>query len=357
MTAEKKLEQMKQTKPVQMHFFELLDPDEKNYSNTIELYDAIPKYIWSVGRKKSEIIRSSKRIKRNFVYKNQEYQVIITPAIIEDKNGQDKVVFPSQREEIVEDALRKLASDGKGVFLDDQAGVFFSLYELQQELQRMGHGYKITDIKEAILVCGKSNIEVNSPDGNSILLSNIFTTVGLQTKEDWKSHGRKSKAFIHFNPLVTKSIKEKSFRLINYDKSMRYKQSLARWMHKRMSHNFTQASYTETYHLLLSTIIRDSGINQYPKLKDNIYQVQKALDEMKEHEALGEYSVETVKDGRRIIDAKFVLRPHSSFIKDAKFANKRSKDIKQEDEHKEHLERLKKFRMQLGQELEKHKIG
>ena len=75
------------------------------------------------------------------------------PARILDRNGIEREYYPSQREELLEDALRKFVSQGHGLFLDDAAGVTFTLYQLQKELQCMGHGYKIADIKDALFVC------------------------------------------------------------------------------------------------------------------------------------------------------------------------------------------------------------
>jgi len=321
--ATKKLEEYKHTRPEQLLLFE--SPQDKNkYSNTIELYDAIPKYFW-YSKATSEDI-SAKPIERKFVHKGADYQVAVSPAWIKDKKGEYKSIFPGQREELVEDALRKLACEsGRGVFLDNESGVVFSLYELQKELQRMGHGYKIMEIKDAIMICGKSNIEVTGSNGKNIVLSNIFTTVGLTTKDDWKSHSKKSEAYIRFNPLVTKSIKERSFRLIDYDKCMSFKIALARWLHKRMSHNFTQASLVEPYSIKLSTILRDSGAKAYPKLVDSLRQVRKALEEMKAKEAIFKYNEEKVMDKRKLIDVKFTLFPHTSFIGEVKHANGRAR--------------------------------
>lgn len=42
----KKLEEFRSSKPEQMHLFEMLAPEDKKFSNTIELYDFIPKYHW-----------------------------------------------------------------------------------------------------------------------------------------------------------------------------------------------------------------------------------------------------------------------------------------------------------------------
>lgn len=49
----KKLEDFKQSKPEQLTMFEMfLSEDKKSerYSNTIDLYDFIPKYVWESRR-------------------------------------------------------------------------------------------------------------------------------------------------------------------------------------------------------------------------------------------------------------------------------------------------------------------
>ncbi|MEW6737264.1 MAG: hypothetical protein AB1489_38620 [Acidobacteriota bacterium] len=332
----KKLAQYKQTKPEQLLLFEFTTLDEKKYSNTIELYDAIPKYYW--GNVERENGRYLSDLKRTFEFRGKKYRVTIRPARIEDRRGVTREYYPSQREELVEDALRKLACDGKGLFLDDQAGVMFSLYELQQELKRMGHGYSIVDIKDALLICAQTNMILETEDGLPIaeygkatLVSHLFETLGLQTREDWKGHGNKSKAYVRFNVLVTNSIKALTFRQLNYEKCMSYKSVIARQLHKRMSHLFTQSSLTNTYSILLSTIIRDFGIKAYSQLRDNLYQVEQALDEMKEKEVIAEYKVEKSFDPNRknkMIEAKFIITPHSRFTSDMIKANERHRKLK-----------------------------
>ena len=191
----------------------------------------------------------------------------------------------------------------------------------------MGHGYNINEIKEAIMVCASSTIEIKGEDGKSVMISNIFTAVGLQTKDDWSNHGKKSKAYIQFNPLVSDSIKKKTFRQLNYDTCMSYRLVLARWLHKRMSHNYKQASPNYPYTIKLSTIIRDSGVKQYKQISSNINQVAKALDEMKEKKIILGCEEEKIKDGRKIADVKYTLTPHPHFTSEVMKANKRSAKV------------------------------
>ncbi len=57
----KKLKDFKQSKPEQLTMFEMFLPEDKRserYSNTIDLYDFIPKYVWGrVERIDGEFLR------------------------------------------------------------------------------------------------------------------------------------------------------------------------------------------------------------------------------------------------------------------------------------------------------------
>ena len=68
----------------------------------------------------------------------------ITPALLEVENGKSKAFYPSTREEIIEDVLRKFATDSnRNEFLDDRLSVKFSLYDLWTELRKIKHPYDL----------------------------------------------------------------------------------------------------------------------------------------------------------------------------------------------------------------------
>lgn len=226
--------------------------------------------------------------------------------------------------------MRKFVCEGQGVFLDDAAGVTFTLYQLQQELKRRGHTYSISQLKEALFVCAQTTITVSNEDGGTVIVSSLFETIGLQTRDDWKGQGKKARAYVRFNALVTRSIKSTNFRLLNYAKTMSYRSSIARQLHKRMSHHYTQASFTSPYHIMLSTIIRDFGLTQYAQLRDNLRDVQKALEEMKAQEVLLDFKVEKTIDVKRhnkLLDAKLILTPHPHFSSEVMRGNKRQATV------------------------------
>lgn len=326
----KKLTEYKQDKPIQLSLFELLLPSEKPYSNTIELYDFIPKYHWGkVERVNGTFLKS---LDREFECRGKKYNVTVQPASLKDKNGEEKYYYPSKREELVEDALRKFAVEGQGMFLDDAAGVTFTLHQLQQELMKNGHSYSKDQIKDALFVCAKTNMTVTSEDGSTILVSGLFQTLGLQTREDWESKGEKSKAFVRFNPLVTEGIKARKFRMFNYETSMGYKNVVARQLHKRMCHNYIQASITQPYSIKLTTIIRDFGLTAYERLSHNLRDIEMALEEMREKEVVLTYKVDKTLDAEqrnKMIEAKITLTPHPKFVAEIIQGNKQETQINQ----------------------------
>ena len=326
----KSLQNYMQTKPEQLSLFEMLAPDERKYSNTVELYDFIPKYFWG----KADQLRVNGKfldsLEREFVCRGKKYKVKIKPASIEQNDGQEIYFYPSKREELVEDALRKLVCEGKGKFLNDSAGVFFSLYELQEELKNNGHTASITQIKEALLVCAQTVLIVTNEEGTEVMVSTIFPTLCLQTKEDWKGNGEKTESFVRFNPLVTKSIMEMQFRQFNYQKSMKYKSVIARQLHKRMSHHYIQASIANTYNINLKTIIRDFGLTAYGKISNNIREVEKGLAELIECNVVLKYETKKIfdlKSKNKIIDVNFTIIPDPIFVGEVMKSNQKAKQI------------------------------
>jgi hypothetical protein len=128
------------THPEQLVLFQTFLSDEddnghgdEKYSNTIELYDAVPKY-FSNPRLMDRMRKDGKylpMLERLFKHRGEMYTVKIWPARLEDRQGGEKHYYPGPREELVEEALRKLACDHlNGVYLGDLAGVQFTLYEL-----------------------------------------------------------------------------------------------------------------------------------------------------------------------------------------------------------------------------------
>lgn len=316
----KDLVEYKQSQPEQLKLFE----SEEGYSNTIELYDSMPKYYFGgVEREKGKNVDSLPILNREFMHRNRNYKLSISPAAVQDKKtGKTINYYPSQREEIIEDVIRKISTKpNRAILFDNDIGVKFTYYEVQQELKKIGHGYSIDQIKLGIEILNKSVLETTSKEGNEIsITSSLFSYVGKETKE----MNGKEKVVVIFNPLVTRSINHGTYRLINYDKLMKMKMPLSRWLHKRISHIFIQAALTKPYNILLSTIVRDSGMKNYKTISERMRQVEKSLDELKNNDVLSDWKVDTsgYKQKNKILDALYLIYVSETFVADAKKATK-----------------------------------
>jgi len=319
----KKFLEFQNENPVQMSLFRLLEK-EKDYSHTIELYDFIPKYVWGKSRRIEG--KFLEPISREFVCKGTAYKVVLLPARIQTETGDYIDYFPGKREELVEDALRKIMSDVQGVFLDDAAGTTFTLYQLQTELKNREHSYSYDQLKESLEILAKTDIELESKDNETKIIFRAIETLGLSGKDG------ETQTFVRFSPLVTQSIKKGTFRLINYEKVMSYKTTIARQLHKRMSHFYTQASLTEKYNILLSTIIRDFGLTRYAQLRNNLAEVEKGIDELKEKNIIINCAIDKIFDVNprtKLNDVKFTFQPHPYFVDEIKKANYKINTIKE----------------------------
>ena len=325
MTKEQKLKPLtdyNKDYPLQLDLFQHATAEDPRFSNLVMLYDAIPKYVWGVPSRIEG--RFLDAIERPFVFQGKHYLVRITPALIKDPDG-NRNYFPSSREEIIEDSLRLLACSGNGIFLDDAASVIFTLRELQRELQRTGHTYSIPEIKEALWVCKLTGIELRTMDGQEIMLSSLFETVGIKGLADYREDSN-AKAFVRFNSMVTKAIQSGHFRHFNYQKGMSIKSVIARQLFKRLSAVFTQASITNSYTLNLDTIIRDFGLTRHSQLRTNLRNVLKALKELVEKDVLLRYEVVKMTSpdrSNKIENAKFTLWPSLKFSYEMRVGNNR----------------------------------
>jgi hypothetical protein len=98
----------------------------------------------------------------------QRYTAFIAPAQITDtQTGQERLLFPGGREELVERALRFIAVQqiAKTKLTPDTQGshavtVFFTLSMIRRHLEELGHGYKLSEIKEALDILSDTSIEV-----------------------------------------------------------------------------------------------------------------------------------------------------------------------------------------------------
>jgi len=319
------------TQPKQLSLFQTFLPEnDDKYSNTIDLYDAVPKYFPTkhmAGRRESG--KYLPILEREFEHRGESYKLKIRPARIQYKDGQEREYYPSYREEIIEEALRKIACDRlNGVYLDDRAGVQFTLYALRKELWARGHALNLPDLLEGLKICNLASLSVLKADGTAIIQAPIFPVLLVASKDDWLQNPKDARCYVQFNPLVTASIDHLTYRQFDYLTYMSYKHRLSRWLHKRLAHNYIQAGLLSPYTIRMSTILRDSGAYQSKRGNNNAREIDNALEELKTKRVLMGFTRDTVRGPRnRLVDITYTLQPDMDFINEMKKANARLKRL------------------------------
>ncbi len=300
--------------------------EKDGLSHTMELWDAVPKYYYT--RRQQAKIRKDGLLPtaiRDFVFRGESLTVKIRPALI-TVDGKDKAFYPSAREELVEDALRKLACKRGNGYLDgnnNRSGVSFSLHELRKELKKRGHSLSYYQVTESLDILSSTVIEIAPLNGKALYKTLPLTTLAAVSKEDFKTDPG-SRWYVDFSLLITENIKLIKYRQYNYGLMMGHKSQLARYLHKRMAHIYSQASLMHPYMITLNGIARDSGLLNWERPSANRQRMEKCLDELVKNDVLLSYDrIEICGPKNKIEDIKYSLFPSQDFVKNVKRANKR----------------------------------
>ena len=301
------------------------DQEKDSFSNTVELWDAVPKY--HISRRQQNKLRTKEGFlptaDHDFVYKGKSFTIKIRPALL-TVDEKDKAFYPSAREELVEDALRKLAcKKGNGYFDAERSGVAFTSKELQGELKKRGHSLSFYEVMESLEILSSATVEISPFNGKTLYKSSPLTCLIGVSKEDLLNDP-KARWYADFSPLVTEGIKKIKYRQYNYGKMMGHKRQLTRYLHKRLAYNYVQAGILKPYTISMTAIIRDSGLLKCKRPNDNWRKLENSLNELVEEKVLMRFETEK-KHGERnaLIDVSLTLLPHLDFISEAKRANKR----------------------------------
>jgi hypothetical protein len=243
------------------------DDQRDRLSNTFDLWDSVPRY--SVSRQAMDKMRKAGTFQQllniPFNYRGRELEAVIQPAWVPDKDGNPVGYYPSANEELIEDALRKIAAEQNHGYFDKpnyRSGVVFTLHLLREELKKRGHTRSYQQIVLSLKILARSSIEISTRDGvngEGFSINPYFSAVSAVSRKRLDDDPD-AKWIVQFHPLVTQAIDALTYRQFNYAQMMSHRTQLARWLHKQLSLKFTFASLTTSFEIRYSTIKRDSAL-------------------------------------------------------------------------------------------------
>jgi hypothetical protein len=309
------------------------EDERERLSNTFDLWDSVPRY--AMSRQQMDKIRKEKGFlslqQITFQYRGCPLEIRIQAArIFDEKTRVETDYYPSANEELIEDALRKIAADQQYAFFDKpnfRSGVVFTLYMLREELKKRGHTRSYQQIVLSLQILARSTIEIrttNGKGGEGFAVSSYFSGLSAVSRNKLADDPQ-AKWIVQFHPLVTQEIDALTYRQYNYAQMMSHNSQMARWLHKQLSLKFTFASLMTSFEMRYSTIRRDSALlENYNLERQKIQALDKAFDELQAAGVLLKIDKNPVLGLRgKIEDVVYNLTPSSDFTSAMKAANKR----------------------------------
>ena len=235
---------------LQMNLFSLVDVGEDDliseYSNAIGNLECIPRflrgncedYLLSAAPNDVEVVNP-------YMNQGQKLNCHIKPAQIRRRSGgnvETYLVYPSDREEVVERTLFTIAAN-KGLTkrsiagMPARFGVEFSIYEIREHLKSIGKCRSYDQIREALVVMRDSvtTITADSNESGIELKTQVFADSALDVRGTGRSRER---CFVTFNDFVIKQIVELNFRQYSFKSIHSHKANMGTFMHSWLCDNW-----------------------------------------------------------------------------------------------------------------------
>lgn len=320
-----------------------------NFSNALNFLQTIPR--WDRRKSNHCLQKDAENAIRVYKaeYNNQEYKISVTGASINKVNKktgktESHLIWPSNREERVEAGILKIAASG-GIndFNTDTVngyGCYFSIYALREVT-----GMNASDIKEAIEIMNKANleIEIENPPHNKEKEHESWAAPFLPVRYLSKKIGVKNdKCFVVFHPAVMTAIDSLQYRPYLYGKADAHKKGLTSYLHKRLIIRFTYAAENRTYNFTMRRILNDYGILQAEEeltiqtIRNRCRDIRTTLKELVSSDIImPNFTCKPNKDdNNEICDYVFEVSATASFIKEQKHSSHLLNKIKEKAEAK-----------------------
>jgi len=301
----------------QLNFWEV---PSRVRSNMVALYDLAPRF--SFGKSGDGSSRKD-ILERDFSFGGVRYRITLKPTRMKEDNGSQVDKLLTEREQIVEEVIRRLACNRGRLSLYEtvvargKAGTrsqfnvrfAFSLHEVRQELSRVKHTFSFKEIVESITLLNEVRIIIQDLDskGSPLLSAPAFPVMAMRREND-----EGGETYVDFNPLVAEAIRSLSFQQVDYETLMEIRDPVARWLLKRL-HVQIASSKQPVQKILANEIRRDSGMSEWSKSRDMFARVRRAVDVLVVHGVIEGLEATMLKQGKRIVDILFTMSATPDF--------------------------------------------
>ncbi|USQ74170.1 hypothetical protein NF552_22540 (plasmid) [Roseomonas mucosa] len=295
------------------------DASKRDLTNMVALYDIAPKFSFDT---RGDREGSLKLIEREFTFAGKRFRITLKPTQIRGSDGVVVERYLGEREQIVEEVIRRIASNRGRLTVHDGVKVRFpfTIGEVREELKRVKHTYSFAEIREAITLLNEVRLVVQDLEtrGSPVLSSAAFPVMGLRQRgDDFDS-------FVEFNPLVADAIRLLDFLQVDYDTLMEIRDPVARWLLKRL-HNEIAATRQPIQQITATDIRRDSGMPEWKTTRNLLRRVLQAVDVLVAKGVLDKVDADEVLEGQRKVDIVFTVSASPDFMAKVHASNRAAK--------------------------------
>jgi hypothetical protein len=312
--------------------------------NTLLSYDLDPRFLHDRAKKRIDLSQTPNHNPISIKINEDGFYVLHAHTFhLPDPSGETDefgevcrkpmLIYPSTRESLIEDCLIHFVRNGEFsiergepgyLYYGHEFGVCFTYYQLRKALKSHGKEYRLDELKEGLNVLSYSAYEYHSKTGS--VTKKEYIVGNIQSIPNPYPNDRIRNDRLVFAPF-TETAKHLLFagKYRTYDAqcAMSMKSPVARYLYKQISHYWQNANNNNQAGSIKSVdqneTIAGSGcplLSNPTKLKNNMLKALKELAIAGVIQDLDE-SVDVVplKEGRRIVDVRFMIRPTSNFIK------------------------------------------
>jgi hypothetical protein len=291
----------------------------------VALYDVAPKFNFGApetGESRMKIIE------REFDFAGARYRITLKPTRVKMPEGSVEDRYLGEREQIVEDVIRRLATKHGRLTLRDQTKVraSFTINEVKGELARVKHGFTYRQIVEALVLLNEVRIQIEFIDvkGSPILSAPAFPVLMMRRQgEDDRE------TYVEFNPLVSDAIRLLNFDELDYETLMKIRDPVARLLFKRLQAQ-VKGSGSPFLNLSAREIRRDSGMAEWKDRSGLLRRVRQSVEALVACNVIEHLEVDPVREGRQIVDLRFSLSVSADFMAKIHASTRVNKDNERE---------------------------
>ncbi|NUB11520.1 hypothetical protein GAY28_01625 [Azospirillum brasilense] len=310
-------------------------PAQQQRSHYVEMYDLAPRFLLYAN----EEARADGSVVKNFIHRGAEYELSMLPARVriedlsvrqlrlyrerqEKRDGEDVAkprkakpkgdtvaLFPGEREQLVEEVVRRLAVQRGRTSLESNGllKVVFTLREAEREMRRINHTFNTDEIREALNILKGAEVKIQGASGKPWFMNPISD---LGFSEPGQSRDEDAETFVVFNGVLTEAIAQLRFRQVNYDRLMSIKDPFSRWIYKRLA----LSDSNEDFVLRATEFARDSGFGQWAQWRDAVRRISSAVNKLVAPDILEDVEIIRETQGKRIVDEIYVMKPTKAFV-------------------------------------------